>query len=108
MYKMAVVGDKDSVMGFKALGLTVEYAYDAEKAGFAIHRLAREGTAVIFVTEALAEQIPETLERYKSSMLPAIIPIPGNEGSRGFAMANLSQNVEKAVGVNIFVNEEGE
>lgn len=93
-------------MGFKALGLAVEMTDDPEKAGFAIHRLAKEGTAVIFITESLAAKIPETLDRYKNAVTPAIIPIPGVEGSLGYAMDILQHNVETAVGVNIFVNEE--
>jgi V/A-type H+-transporting ATPase subunit F len=108
MYKMAVVGDKDSILAFKALGLITEIAYDGETAAKVIARLAKGDCAVIFITEALAAQIPETLQRYQSSLMPALIPIPSNEGATGFGMEQLARNMERAVGMNIFMNEEGE
>ena len=42
MYRIAVIGDPDSVLGFKALGLEVCPAEDVEQARQAIHRMAKE------------------------------------------------------------------
>ena len=106
MYKMGVIGDRDSILGFKSLGLSVHFAYDGERAARLVKRMARENYAVIFITEEMAKLIPETLERYKAETLPAVIPIPSNKGSLGFGMEMLNQNVEKAVGVNILLNDE--
>ena len=39
-YKIAVLGDKDSVLGFKALGLDVVPAESAEEAKRTLHALA--------------------------------------------------------------------
>jgi V/A-type H+-transporting ATPase subunit F len=106
MYKIAVIGDRDSVLGFKALGVSTHFAYDAESAEMLIKRLAREKFAVIFITEELSEQIQEIIGRYKSRTIPAIIPIPSNQGSTGIGMKMLNDNVEKAVGVNILLNDD--
>ena len=46
-YQIAVLGDKDSVMGFKALGLTVFPVDNVEQARHTLHRLAREDYAVV-------------------------------------------------------------
>ena len=108
MHKMAVIGDRDSAMGFKSLGLSVHYAYDADRAGKLVNRLAREKYAIIFITEELARQIPSVFKRYNAQTVPAVIPIPTNAGSDGFGMQRLKDNVEKAVGVNILLNEEGD
>ena len=51
--KMAVIGDKDSVMLFKAVGIDVFYETDGEKANRQIKQLAREGYGVIYLTETL-------------------------------------------------------
>ena len=51
MYKVAVLGDKDSVMGFMALGVDVFAVYEADEIKKAIHKLAEEGYAVIYITE---------------------------------------------------------
>ena len=42
MYKVAVVGDKDSVMGFLALGIDIFPAYTPEEIKKTIHRLAEK------------------------------------------------------------------
>lgn len=43
MYKIGVIGDKDSVMGFLALGLTVFETSDAAQTAQIIRRAARKG-----------------------------------------------------------------
>ncbi len=100
--KIAVVGDRDSVIIFKALGFITEYADTQETIDRAVRALAREETSVIYITEAAAEKVPETIARYKSEAFPVIIPIPDKNGSKGIGMKGISLNVEKAVGTDIF------
>ena len=107
MDKIAVVGARDVVIGFKALGLECVYAQDPQQASAAVIRLAREGCAIIFVTEILLKEMSEVVERYKNASVPAIIPIPDNGGSMGLGMQWLRENVEKAVGSNILLDKEG-
>ena len=101
MYKIAVLGDQDSVLGFKALGLDVFPAENAEEAKSILHRLAREDYAVVYLTEQLARYMGEELARYKDDLTPAVILIPGKEGSLGIGMANVKKSVERAVGADI-------
>ncbi len=101
MYKIGVVGDKDSVLAFKAIGIDVYGVSEKEEARKTIDRMAMEDYAVIFVTEQIAEQLEETIERYNKAMVPAIILIPSNQGSLNIGMKRVQDNVEKAVGVNI-------
>ena len=101
MYKIAVLGDKDSVLGFRALGLDVFSADSAEQARPILHRLAREGYAIIYLTEQLATGLGAEMARYKDELTPAIILIPGKEGSLGIGMANVKRAVERAVGADI-------
>ena len=101
MYKIAVIGDKDSVLGFKALGLEVHPADDVDQARRAVHTLAKENCAIIYLTEQLAAQMGPEIARYKDSLTPAIILIPGKEGSLGIGMANVKTAVERAVGADI-------
>lgn len=101
MYKIAVVGDKDSILAFKALGIDVEIAYEAKEGRRKIDTLAENGYGVIFVTEQLASLIPETIERYNTKTIPAVILIPSNQGTLNIGMNQISKNVEKAVGSNI-------
>ena len=43
----------------------------------------------------------ENIARYKDELTPAIILIPGKEGSLGLGMANIKKSVERAVGADI-------
>lgn len=101
MYKIAVLGDRDSVLGFKALGLEVVFAEDADTARHTLHRLAKEDYAVIYITEQLAQLISSEVDRYKDSVTPAVILIPGKTGSLGLGQAALQSAVERAVGADI-------
>ncbi|MCL2082632.1 MAG: V-type ATP synthase subunit F [Oscillospiraceae bacterium] len=100
-YKIAVIGDRDSILGFRALGLETHFADTPEQAGPILYRLAREETAVVYITEDLANGIAEDIDRYKDSLTPAVILIPGKQGSLGIGMASLKSAVERAVGADI-------
>lgn len=101
MYKIGVVGDKDSVLAFKAIGIDVYPVVEIDDARKTIDRMAANNYAVIFVTEQVAKNLEETIERYNRVMIPAIILIPSNQGSLDIGMQRIRNNVEKAVGVNI-------
>ena len=108
MYKIGIIGDRDSVLGFMALGFAVHEVSSADEAADKLHELVRGGEyAVVFITEDLALNIEEDIARYKELPLPAITVIPGAEGSTGYGMANIKSAVERAVGADIlFKNEE--
>lgn len=101
MYKIGVVGDKDSVLAFKAIGIDVYDVVDKDEARRTIDKMAMDNYAVIFVTEQVASELEETIERYNKAMVPAIILIPSNQGTLGIGLKRVQDNVEKAVGVNI-------
>ncbi len=101
MYKVAVVGDKDSVLAFRALGVDVFTTVGAQETRKTVDKIAKDGYGVIFITEQLAQLIPETIERYNNEIIPAVILIPSNQGTLGIGMDQINKNVEKAVGSNI-------
>lgn len=101
MYKAAVVGDRDSIYGFAAIGLEIHPVSDPARAGRLIRALAEGGYAVIYVTEALLGHIEPELALYREKTLPAIIPIPGATGNTGLGMARIKRFVEQAVGSDI-------
>ena len=99
-YRIAVVGDWQSVMGFRALGLETCPA-DTKEAREIIHRLARENCGVIYLTEQLAAGLEDVIARYKDELRPAIILIPGAEGSLGLGRKAIQSAIERAVGADI-------
>ena len=83
MAKIAVIGDRDSVLGFRALGLEVHTVEDSTEARHLLRKAAEEGCAAVFLTEALAAPLQEEIDRYKEALTPAIVLIPGKGGSLG-------------------------
>ncbi len=105
MYKTAVMGPFDSIYGFAALGLTTVPISDPDEAKRKLRDLAAEDYAVIYITEGLAAQIENEINRYIELQLPAIILIPGISGNTGEGVQNVKLSVEKAVGSDIIFGE---
>ena len=105
MADIGIIGDRDSVLLAKAVGLDVYSETDAQSASKTIHRLARKGYKVLFITEPLYKECAEAISTYQSAPFPAIIPIPDSHGSSGVAMDEIKANVEKAIGADILFGE---
>ncbi len=101
MFKVAVIGDKDSVLAFKALGIEVFTVVGENEARKTVDTIARKDYGVIFITEQIASLIPDTIERYDREIIPAVILIPSNQGTLNIGMDRIDKNVEKAIGSNI-------
>jgi len=108
MYRVGVIGDRDTVLAFKALGVDIFPVISPEEAKKALRAMAREKYAVIFVTEQVSAQIEDMIGEYENEVLPAIIPIPNNQGSLGIGLKRIRESVERAIGVDIFFEREGE
>ena len=98
MYKIAVIGDRESVYGFSSLGLDIYPAYSGSEAKILIKKLAEDNYAVIYITEALAKDASDIIEKYSRVITPAIILIPGVSGNTGEGMSSVMKSIERAVG----------
>ncbi len=106
MYKIAVMGEPDSIYGFATLGLDTFPFDGAENAGHMLKKLAEGDYAVIYITESLASRIKTDIDRYREEKLPAIILIPGVSGNTGDGVRNVKKSVEQAVGSDILFGGE--
>ena len=104
MYKIAVMGDRDSIYGFASLGLVPFSLTDPAAAARKLRELAESGYGIIYITEALAAQLEEEIDRYQEAELPAIILIPGVTGNTGQGIRAVKKCVEQAVGSDIIFN----
>lgn len=105
MYKIAVLGDRDSIYGFAALGLDTYPVEAYEEAAKILKSLAEGQYAVIYITELLQSKLEKEIDQYVTGDLPAIIPIPGVSGNTGMGMRNVKKSVERAVGSDIIFND---
>ena len=65
MYKIAVLGDRDSIYGFSALGLDIYPTEAKEDAARLLKKLADNEYAVIYITEAMAQELEEEMDEYR-------------------------------------------
>ena len=101
---IAIVGDKDSVLAFKAIGVDVFPVENEIQARDKVHTLARN-YSVIFVTEQVALWIEMLIKRYQARPYPVIVPIPSAEGNKGLGLMGIKANVEKAIGADILFDK---
>ncbi len=105
MYKIAVMGDPDTVIGFKALGLDVFPVREEAEGRSLLRQLTRadqtDEYAIIYIEEELAQALQADIDKFKDVPRPAIILIPGKHGSIGIGQSALVAAVERAVGTNI-------
>ncbi len=99
---IAIIGGDDAVVLFNAVGIKthiVKSPFEAEKI---VARLAQERCRIIFLAEDIYEAVPETVEKYQYSPFPIISPLPPKTDSKGVGLEKIKDNVEKAIGINIF------
>ena len=102
-FQIAVIGDRESVMGFRALGLDV-FPADADNAKEVFKNVVRAeepAYAIIYLTEELSVPLQSEIAALKDELTPAVILIPSAKGSMGLGMAALNTAVERAIGSNI-------
>ncbi len=106
MYKgVAVIGDRDSIYGFASIGLSIFPVENAEEGAKTFKQLCKGDYAVIYITEALAAEIEEEIEKVSGNLFPAVILIPGVYGNTGRGQREVKKSVEKAVGSDILFND---
>ena len=91
-------------MGFKALGLEAFPVSSAEEARESFKNLTRaeeQEYAIIYLEESFAKELSPDIDKFKDSPTPAIILIPGRNGSLGLGQSALKAAVERAVGSDI-------
>lgn len=98
--KMAIVGDGDSIMVFKAAGVSTFPVADEKKAREVLRKAATE-FEIIFITEELAVNLKDFLKRFDEAPYPVVLPIPGGKGGAGYGEEFLRSAMERALGVDI-------
>lgn len=106
MYKIAVLGDYDSIYGFATLGLDTFPVATHEEAGEKLHQLASGEYGTIYVTEAMAAELKHEIMRYQEQVVPVIIQIPGISGNTGAGVEGVKKSVEQAVGSDILFSQQ--
>jgi len=108
MYKIALIGDKDTIIGFKLLGVSLFPVTSKDEALEVLDKLVKEEYAVIFVTEDIAGQIVEEIERLQKISFASITIMPAKLEKKYLGLKILRRSIEKAIGTDILFRKEVE
>lgn len=106
MSEIAMIGDRDSIMGFKALGVATYPVETTQQATQAIREAIRQQYRIVFITEQVMPDRSEIESLLGSRAYPVITPIPSNRGSLGLGMSRLRDLIIRAAGADILGEEE--
>jgi V/A-type H+-transporting ATPase subunit F len=103
MYKVGVIGDLDSIIGFRALGMTVKPATETADVLSALQVMVKEKYSIVFITEPVADNpsIRNFIEEQRQIRMPAIILIPSVREKATTGKEQLRGAVRKATGIDL-------
>ena len=108
MYNIAIIGDRDSIIGFQLLGISVFPVTDKEETVNILNKLVEEKYATVFITENIASQIFDKIEELQKGYLTGITIIPNKLEKMNLGEKLLKKNIKKAIGTEILFRKEGE
>ncbi len=108
MYKIALVGDKDSIIGFQLLGISIFPVNSKEETINILNELIKEKYAAVFITEDIASQIFDEIVELQKKYLISVTIIPNKLEKKNLGLKILKKNIEKAIGTDILFRKEGE
>lgn len=97
-----VIGDQDTVLGFKLAGVEGEIVRTPEETRDSLERaVGRQEIGIVIMTERAAESIRNDVDRYVfKSELPLIIEIPDLSGPME-GRKTVKEMIRQAVGVQL-------
>jgi len=104
--KIAVIGDRTSVIGYRGLGLDAFDVPDVDAARKAWADVLEAGYDVIFVTEDMYGGMIDLVEEVSERATPAVAVIPPAGGGTGVGGERIKRVIEKAIGTDVLIREE--
>jgi V/A-type H+-transporting ATPase subunit F len=101
MSDIAMIGDRDSILGFKALGVNIFPVTNKAESVDALGEVIKQGYKVAFITEQMAPSPEIIADIIGDRTFPVVTMVPSNRGSTGLAMKRLQTLVRKAAGADI-------
>ncbi len=104
--KVAFIGDADSVLGFRALGVETVVPVSGDDAREQFERLIKEETSVIMITEDLMDQLQDQIDETVHLAVPSVVVLPGVKGTQRKGENTIRELIIKAVGVDLMSEEQ--
>ncbi len=103
--KIAFIGDADSVLGFRALGVETVVPVNANEAREQFARLVKEKTSIIMITEDMMDNLQDQIDETVHMAIPSVVVLPGITGTQRRGEDTIRELIIKAVGVDLMSEE---
>jgi len=110
-YRVAIIGPESVVSGFRMLGTDVFHVSTSVELVERVIALQKESNdttsierqyGVIMIIESLLQEVSkEDYAKMTKYPLPAVVTLPGIEGSNGRGVQRLKELTEKAIGTDV-------
>ncbi|HOR42790.1 MAG TPA: V-type ATP synthase subunit F [Atribacterota bacterium] len=107
MSNIAIIGEKDIIIGFNLVGFQPFPVTNYSEALVALEKCIIGDYEVIFIAESIAVLISEQIEIYQRTSPVSICILPDHAKDSELSMKILRKYVEKAVGTDILFRKEG-
>jgi len=104
--RTAFIGDADSVLGFRALGVETYTPESGSEAVQTFRKLVKEKVAVIMITEDMLNHLQSEIDQVVHLPVPAIVVLPGVSGSKHTGEDTIRNLIIRAVGVDLMAEDE--
>jgi V/A-type H+/Na+-transporting ATPase subunit F len=106
MHKIKFIAPKHLIGPLEILGIEIYPAEGENEAKQALDRATeKKEPALIFITERLAVDIAEDVEKLNKKPDINIVMIPDNQGSTGLASAQIQQLVRNSIGAEVVIRQ---
>jgi len=103
--KIAFIGDADSVLGFRALGVETVVPENESEAREQFARLVKEKASIIMITEDMIDHLQEQIDETVHMAIPSVVVLPGITGTQRRGEDTIRELIIRAVGVDLMSEE---
>ena len=107
MSNIALIGEKEVIIGFSLVGLKLFPVIESVEAIAALKECRENNFAIVFITNEIAQKIIDKIEEYQKLSSITICILPNRTKKSELSLNILRKNVEKAVGTDILFRKEG-
>ncbi len=104
--KIAFIGDADSVLGFRALGVETVVPGNADEAREQFARLVKEKASIIMITEDMIDHLQDQIDETVHMAIPSVVVLPGIKGTQKRGEDTKRELIIRAVGVDLMSEEQ--
>jgi len=107
MSNIALIGNREVIIGFSLMGFQLFPANNANEALSALENCSKDNYAIVFITNEIAQKILTDIAEYQKQSSMSICILPNRSKETELSLNLLRRNVERAIGTDILFRKEG-